>query len=57
MGKIKGLVLGDKGYIRSDLKEVLAKEGISLQTPLRDNMEDNRSKDFLKWLLGARRLI
>lgn len=57
MEKIHGLLIGDKGYIRPDLEEVLAKQGISLQTPLRDNMEDDRSKDFLKWMLGTRRLI
>lgn len=57
MGKIQGLLLGDKGYIRPELKEALAKQGISLQTPLRDNMEDTRSKDFLKWMLSTRRLI
>jgi len=57
MEKIQGLMLGDKGYIRPELKEILAKQDISLQTPLRDNMEDRRPKYFLKWMLGTRRLI
>jgi hypothetical protein len=28
-----------------------------LQTPLRDNMTEERPKGFLKWLMGTRRLI
>ena len=57
VGKIKGLLLGDKGYIRPELKEELAKQAVYLETPLRDNMEDDRPKDFLKWLASTRRLI
>lgn len=55
--KIKGLLIGDKGYIRPALKESLGEQGISLETPLRDNMEDNRSNTFVKWLVSCRRLI
>ena len=55
--RIRGILLGDKGYIRPELKENLEKQGINLQTPLRDNMRDERSKSFQNWILAARRLI
>lgn len=55
--KIKGLLLGDKGYIRPELQDQLKKQGLNLETPLRENMKDGRSKDFLRWMLGTRRLI
>lgn len=55
--KIKGLLLGDKGFIRPELEELLKKQGLHLQTSLRDNMKDDRPKSFLKWLVGTRRLI
>ena len=55
--KLLGLLLGDKGFIRPELKASLEKEGLSLQTPLRENMHDERPKSFLRWMLGTRRLI
>jgi len=55
--KIRGQLLGDKGYIRPELKKDLEKQGINLQTPLRNNMLDERPKSFVRWMLGARRLI
>ena len=55
--KIKGLLLGDKGYIRPELQDQLKEQGLNLETPLRENMKDERPKDFLKWMLGTRRLI
>ena len=55
--KIKGLLLGDKGFIRPELQEFLKKQGLYLQTSLRDNMKDDRPKSFLKWVVGTRRLI
>lgn len=55
--KIRGLLLGDKGFIRPELKETLEKQGLSLQTPLRDNMDEERPQSFLRWLLSTRRLI
>lgn len=39
------------------LKNELKEQGIHLQTPLRDNMTDERPKSFLKWMMGTRRLI
>lgn len=55
--KLKGLLLGDKGYIRPELQDQLKKQGLNLETPLRVNMEDERPKDFLHWMLGTRRLV
>jgi hypothetical protein len=55
--KICGLLIGDKGYIRHELQEELRTNNVLLQTPLRDNMEDNRPKGFLKWMKGTRRLV
>jgi hypothetical protein len=55
--KIYGLLLGDKGFIRPELQQELGENGLHLQTPLRDNMKDNRPKSFLKWMKSARRLI
>jgi len=55
--EIKGLLFGDKGYIRPELQSLLKINGLYLQTPLRDNMKDDRPKSFLKWIVGSRRLI
>lgn len=54
---LQGLLLGDKGYIRSELTEDLNKRGLYLQTPFRSNMQDERPKNFLYWMMGTRRLI
>lgn len=55
--KIRGLLLGDKGYIRPTLQRELAEQGVYLQTPLRENMQETRPKSFLSWLVSTRRLI
>jgi hypothetical protein len=55
--EIKGLLLGDKGYIRPLLSEELKWQDIDLQTPLRKNMKDSRDKTFVKQLMSARRLV
>lgn len=55
--KIRGMLLGDKGYIRPELNTSLEKQSLHLQTPLRDNMYEARPKNFLKWILSTRRLI
>ena len=54
---IHGMVLGDKGFISEDLKSALFDQGISLQTPLRGNMEDDRNPKFVKWIVSTRRLV
>jgi hypothetical protein len=57
LGKLRGIVLGDKGYIRPALRESLGRAGLYLQTPLRDNMKDDRPKGFVKWMMSTRRLV
>ncbi len=55
--EIKGLLIGDKGYIRPLLSEELKWQDIDLQTPLRKNMTDSRTKTFVKQLMSVRRLV
>lgn len=55
--KIKGLLIGDKGFIRPLLKQELGEGGAYLETPLRDNMTDERPKGFTQWLVSTRRLV
>ena len=54
---IEGLVIGDKGYISEQLEKELDSNGIKLQTPLRKNMKEVRSKSLLRMLMKIRRLI
>lgn len=54
---ITGLLLGDKGYIRPCLKEELELAHLHLQTPVRENMEEDRPSSFVKWIMSARRLV
>jgi len=54
---LRGLLIGDKGYIRPSLEEELAAQGIDLQTPLRKNMIDTRPTSFVQQLLSTRRLV
>lgn len=57
VGNLKGLLLGDKGFIRPRLKEELELAHLHLQTPVRDNMKEDRPFVFIKWMMSARRLI
>jgi hypothetical protein len=51
-------LLGDKGYICSEIrKEEFQSEGINIHTPLRENMKDNRPKEFVKMINNKRRLV
>jgi len=51
-------ILGDKGYIcRETIKEELNSLGITLHTPLRDNMKDNRPAKMVRTQSNKRRLI
>jgi hypothetical protein len=54
---IRGLMIGDKGYISSQLQMELSKQAINLQTPKRSNMKDTRSKNLVRLLNRFRRLI
>ena len=55
--KIRGLLLGDKGFIRPSLTEELDAKGLHLQTPVRENMKESRPESFLRWMMSKRRLV
>lgn len=54
---LSGLLIGDKGFIRPELKAELAKQGLDLQTPLRKNMKDSRPKERVRLFMKIRRRI
>ena len=54
---ITGLLIGDKGYLSSSLQNDLSCYQLNLQTPLRSNMRDERSKHSVQLLIKTRRLI
>ena len=54
---IRGLLIGDKGYLSEPLQNELRAVGIQLETALRSNMRDIRSPDWVKLLIRMRRLI
>lgn len=55
---IHGTIISDKGLIGADYKnELYQATGINLQTAVRANMNEKRSKSFIKWLKSTRRLI
>ena len=55
---IQGMIITDKGLIGVDYKNELQQfTGINLQTAVRSNMEEKRSKKFIKWLVSTRRLV
>ena len=54
---MRGIVVGDKGFISKDLKTRLKKLNIELETPLKKNMKDTRSPEFLVKIKSIRRLI
>jgi len=54
---IRGLLIGDKGYISSDLHQELLNEGVDLQTSLRKNMHDGRPRKYVSILMSVRRRV
>lgn len=54
---IYGLLVGDKGYLRPQLKQYYEYQGLDLQTPFRKNMRDSRPKEAMRILMKARRKI
>jgi hypothetical protein len=55
---IYGLLIDDKGYLRSLLKQELLEQGVELQTLLRrNNIQDTSPKAFVKSLMSIRRLV
>lgn len=55
--EIKGLLIGDKGFISAALKRRLRTRHIDLQTPLKKNMKDERSPAFVSKIKGIRRMV
>jgi len=55
--RVKGLLIGDKGYLSQFLSGELERVGINLQTPLRSNMSDSRSQSSVRLMQRFRRLI
>lgn len=56
--EIKGMVIADKGLIGAEYQTELRQfTGINLQTAVRSNMKETRSKTFVNWLVSTRRLI
>lgn len=54
---IHGLLIGDKGYISAFQQQELQRYGINLQTALRSNMRDTRSRSSVRIIQKLRRLI
>lgn len=54
---IQGLLIGDKGYLKADLKQDLVALGIRLETPLRSNMKETRPSEWIQLEQRLRRLI
>jgi len=52
-----GDMLADKGYVGEDFTQQMAIRGIKMHTPLRDNMKDERSREFVKFIMNKRRYI
>ena len=58
INQIRGLLIGDKGFIDLELQQELkAEREIDLQTAMRINMQDKRDPNFVKMLVSLRRLV
>ena len=55
--KLLGMLLADKGLIGPELKAVLARQGIDLQTPYRKNMTNSRPKETVSIMMNMRRKV
>ena len=55
--KLRGLLIGDKGFISGELKAEAAAHDIDLQTPLRKNMPDGRDPGAVARLIRTRRAV
>ena len=54
---LTGKILGDKGLIRPELTADLEKRGIVLEHPLRSNMAEDRTPEYLKKMKDQRRIV
>jgi len=57
ISRIRGELIGDKGYLSQFLGEELARYGIRLRTPLRSNMSDSNHPSYIHLQQRFRRLI
>jgi hypothetical protein len=55
--RLRGLLIGDKGYLSQPLQAELAQGNLDLQTPLRQNMTETRPFAVVRQLQTVRRLI
>ena len=55
--RISGLLIGDKGYLSSQLQQDLSKQSLNLQTPKRSNLVESRDRYSVRLLVKTRRLI
>jgi hypothetical protein len=51
------MLIADKGLFRPELSEVLARQNLDLQTPLRKNMKDLRPKETVSLMINVRRKV
>ena len=56
-GKIRGLLIGDTGFISVELRAEAAAHDIDLQTPLRKSRPDPRDPDAVARLMRIRRTV
>ncbi len=56
-GKLRGLLIGAKGFVSLDLKVEAATHEIDLQTPFRKNMADSRDPGEVAHLSRIRRTV
>jgi IS5 family transposase len=54
---IRGLLMGDKGYLSAPRQQELRAVGIELEMALRSNMHDTRDPEWVRLLKRLRRLI
>ena len=54
---VKGLLLGDKGYIGAGFKAELKEQGLELETPVRGNMKDSLCAGWRKRMNRCRRKV
>ncbi len=54
---VNGDMLGDKGFLGQEFNQTMAQNGITMHTPLRDNMKDSRPPGLVKAIMNKRRYI
>lgn len=56
-GRIRGMLIGDKGFLSQSRRAEMAEYGIDLQTPMRANMHDQRPKETVQILMRVRKRV